>query len=155
MSRQKSIEIWVGIFVFLSMVALAVIAFQVSNFQGFKEQSSYRISALFMDIGGLKERSAVKMSGVVIGRVESISIDQESFQAKVIMNIYSQYSSLPTDTSASILTSGLLGDQYVGLEPGGEEEYLENGDQLELTQPALVLENLIGQFLTKFAESSE
>lgn len=155
MNRQKKIETWVGAFVLMSLIALTVIAFKVSNFQGLKDRSTYQISALYMNIGGLKVRAPVKISGVVVGRVSSIKIDPQTFQARVAMNIYTEFNNLPIDTSGSILTSGLLGDQYVGLEPGGDEEVLKEGDQLDLTQPALVLEELIGQFLTKFSDSSE
>jgi phospholipid/cholesterol/gamma-HCH transport system substrate-binding protein len=152
MKRQAKIEIWVGAFVLMSLLALVMIAFQVSNFSTWKERPSYHISALFENIGGLKVRAPVKMSGVVIGRVTNVSVDPVSFKAKVSMKIDKAYSELPIDSSASILTSGLLGDQYVGIEIGGSEEYLADGGEVELTQSALVLENLISQFLVKFSE---
>jgi len=152
MNQQRKIEIWVGLFVIMTLIALAVIAFKVSNYQGLKERPSYHISALFMNIGGLKVRAPVKISGVVVGRVEAISIDPKTFQAKVDMRIDSQYNDLPDDTSGSILTSGLLGDQYVGLDPGADDEVLVDGSQLEMTQPALVLENLIGKFLSSMSD---
>jgi len=152
MKQQTKIEIWVGLFVFMGLMALVFIALQVSNFSTFQEQPSYRLSAKFQDIGGLKVRAPVKMSGVVVGRVERIFLDKQSFMAQVDMKIYSQYSALPMDTSAAILTSGLLGDQYIGLTPGGEEEVLQDGDEIEITQSALVLENLIGQFMVKLSE---
>lgn len=155
MARRRLVEIWVGAFVLMAMVSLVVIAFKVSNFQGFQDRSSYQISALFDNIGGLKVRAPVKISGVVVGRVTSIEVDKRTYQARVRMTVYKEFNELPMDTSASILTSGLLGDQYIGLEPGGEEEYLQNGDEIELAQSALVLEELIGQFLTKFADSGE
>lgn len=149
MSRQKIIEIWVGSLVLMSLVSLMVVAFKVSNFQGWKDRPTYSISALYMNVGGLKARAPVKISGVVVGRVVSIAIDPQTFQARVIMDIYKEFDNLSIDTSGSILTSGLLGDQYVALQPGGDEEMLQDGDQLFLTQSALVLEELIGQFLTK------
>lgn len=155
MKRQAKIEIWVGAFVLMSLAALVMIAFQVSNFSSWKERPSYQVSALFDNIGGLKVRAPVKMSGVVIGRVTAITVDSVSFKAKVLMKIDQDYHELPLDSSASILTSGLLGDQYVGIEIGGEEEFLANGSQIEMTQSALVLEDLISQFLVKFSESGD
>lgn len=155
MKRQAKIEIWVGAFVLMSILALVMIAFQVSNFSSWKEKPSYHITALFDNIGGLKVRAPVKMSGVVIGRVTDISVDPVSFKARVSMKMESTYNELPIDSSASILTSGLLGDQYVGIEIGGDEEYLQEGSQLDLTQSALVLEDLISQFLVKFSESGD
>ena len=155
MKRQMKIEIWVGAFVLMSIAALLMIALQVSNFSTLKERPTYQVTALFNNIGGLKVRAPVKMSGVVIGRVSDISVDPVSFKAKVTMNIEQTYNELSEDSSASILTSGLLGDQYVGIEVGGAEDYLQNGSQIEITQSALVLEDLIGQFLVKFSESGE
>lgn len=152
MVRKTIVEVWVGIFVVITLIALTAIAFKVSNFQGFQEKPTYQISALFSNIGGLKVRAPVKISGVVVGRVSDISVDKATYKARVKMSIFSEYNELPLDTSASILTSGLLGDQYIGLEPGADEEYLKEGSTLDLVQPALVLEELIGQFLTKFAE---
>lgn len=152
MVRKTIVEIWVGLFVVMTLIALAVIAFKVSNFQGLQEKSTYQVSALFSNIGGLKVRAPVKISGVVVGRVSDISVDKATYKARVTMSIFSEYNQLPLDTSASILTSGLLGDQYIGLEAGGDEEYLKDGSTIDLVQPALVLEELIGQFLTKFAE---
>lgn len=152
MARKSIVDIWVGFFVLITLISLIVIAFKVSNFQGFQDKPTYRINALFSNIGGLKVRAPVKISGVVIGRVSSISVDKDSYKAKVVMTIYQDFNELPYDTSASILTSGLLGDQYIGLEPGADEEFLADGDTLDLVQPALVLEELIGQFMTKMAD---
>lgn len=153
MSRRLAVEIWVGIFVIMTLISLVFIAFKVSNFQGIQDKPTYQVSALFRNIGGLKVRAPVKISGVVVGRVDSITVDKRTYKAKVVMDIYSEYNKLSLDTSASILTSGLLGDQYIGLQPGADEEYLKDGDQLDLVQSALVLENLIGQFMTKFGDS--
>lgn len=136
----------------MSLMALSAIAFQISNFSGWKERPTYEVSALFDNIGGLKVRAPVKLSGVVIGRIVAIEIDPISFKARVKMNIDQDFNQLPMDSSASILTSGLLGDQYIGLEPGGDDELLEQGAQIEMTQSAIVLEELIGQFLVKFSE---
>lgn len=152
MKRQAKIEIWVGAFVMMSVAALLMIAFQVSNFSGFKQQQTYEVTALFDNIGGLKVRAPVKLSGVVIGRVTDISVDPISFKAKVSMQIAQAYNELSEDSSASILTSGLLGDQYIGIGVGGSEDYLAQGSQIEFTQSAIVLEDLIGQFLVKFSE---
>ena len=152
MKRQTKIEIWVGAFVLMSLAALLMIAFQVSNFSGFKQQKTYEVSALFDNIGGLKVRAPVKLSGVVIGRVTGISVDPVSFKARVKMSIDQSYNELSEDSSASILTSGLLGDQYIGIGIGGSDEFLVQGSQMEFTQSAIVLEDLIGQFLVKFSE---
>lgn len=152
MKRQLKVEIWVGAFVLMTLVSLVVIAFQVSNFNSWKAKPSYQITGLFSNIGGLKVRAPVKVSGVVVGRVTDISVDKKTYQARVTMSVFKEFSDLPIDTSGSILTSGLLGDQYIGLVPGSEETFLKEGDQLDLTQPALVLEDLIGQFLVKFSE---
>ena len=152
MKKQTRIEVWVGAFVLMSLMALAVIAFQVSNFSGWKERPTYQVSALFDNIGGLKVRAPLKLSGVVIGRVTSIEIDPVSFKARVNMRVDQALNQLPADSSASILTSGLLGHQYVGLDPGGDEEVLQQGSQIGMTQSAVVLEELIGQFLVKFSE---
>ena len=154
MKRQLKVEIWVGAFVLMTLVSLTVIALQVSNFNSWKDKSSYQVSALFDNIGGLKVRAPIKISGVVVGRVTAIEVDKNTYQARVTMDIFSEYNELPIDTSGSILTSGLLGDQYVGLVIGADEEMLASGDQLDLTQSALVLEDLIGQFLVKFSESN-
>lgn len=152
MKRQLKVEIWVGAFVLMTLLSLVVIAFQVSNFSTWKEKPSYQVSALFNNIGGLKVRAPVKISGVVVGRVVGISVDPRTYQARVSMTVFKEFDDLPIDTSGAILTSGLLGDQYIGLMPGADEEYLKDGDQLDLTQSALVLEDLIGQFLVKFSE---
>lgn len=155
MTRKQLIEIWVGVFVLMGVIALAVVAFKVSNFQGLQERGSYQVHALFNNIGGLKERAPVKLSGVVVGRVNAIEVDPGTYQAKVTMSIYDDYDKLSIDTSASILTSGLLGDQYIGLNVGADDLYLQQGDRIELVQSAIVLEDLIGQFMTKFAESGD
>lgn len=152
MDRQTKIEIGVGLLVILAVAALFMIALKVSNFTAsLQDRPTYTLKAHFDNIGGLKVRAPVKLSGVVIGRVSSISIDPESYQALVVMKIDKAYQ-LPLDTSAAILTSGLLGDQYIGLEPGGDEEYLADGDEVEITQSALVLEDLIGQFLVGMSD---
>ncbi|CAN8142782.1 intermembrane phospholipid transport system, substrate binding protein MlaD [uncultured Thiomicrorhabdus sp.] len=155
MKQKTTMEIWVGALVLMTIAALLMIALQVSNFTALKEKPSYQVTALFSNIGGLKVRAPVKLSGVVIGRVTNITIDQKTFKARVWMEIDKQYDELSYDSSAAILTSGLLGDQYVGITPGGDFEYLEDGSEIEYTQSALVLEELIGQFLVKFTEGGD
>lgn len=152
MHYSKTLVTLVGFFVFLGIGALFFLAMQVSNLSGFDDGDGYRLSARFENIGGLKVRSPVTVSGVRIGRVSAIDYDKKTYQAVVEMKINPNYDTLPADTSAGIYTSGLLGEQYIGLEPGGAEEYLRNGDQFEHTQSALVLEEIIGQFLFSKAE---
>ena len=152
MSR-RFLEIWVGVFVAVGFAALAMLAFQVGNLGAAEVSNPYQVQARFDNIGGLKVRSAVTMAGVRIGRVADISFDPKRFQAVVTMNIDGRYSEIPTDSSAAILTSGLLGEQYIGMEPGGADENLKHGDTLTTTQSALVLEKLISQFL--FSKASE
>lgn len=147
MHSSRMMEIWVGVFVALGVAALLVLALKVSNLNDFKGGDGYELTADFRNVGGLKPRAPVTMAGVRIGRVKGIDLDEQSFQARVILEIDSQYDQLPDDTSASILTSGLLGEQYIGLEPGGSDLYLGAGDEILLTQSALVLEQIIGQFL--------
>jgi len=144
--QNKLIEFWVGLFVILGVVALVMLTFKVGNFTS-GENNNYAIIANFENIGGLTEKSPVRMAGVNIGRVKRIELDNEDYSAKVTMLIESKYDNLPLDTSASILTSGLIGTNYIGLEAGGDIDFLQNDDILEITQSALVLENLIGKFL--------
>lgn len=155
MRQKKSTEITVGLFVALGIVALFFLAMKVSNLGDFNEEQGYRVTAEFENIGGLKVRSPVTLAGVRVGRVESIRLDPESYNAMVTLNMYSHFDNLPTDTAASIYTAGLLGEQYIGLEAGAEDEFLQDGDVIELTQPALVLEKVIGQFLFSKAEGDE
>ena len=145
-------EIWVGIFIAAGMAALFMLAMKVSNLSTYNNDAGYEITARFEETSGLKVRSPVTMAGVRIGRVKDIVFDTQTFEAIVTMRIESQFNTLPTDTSASIYTAGLLGEKYVGLEAGGEEKSLKNGDELKLTQDSLVLEKLIGQFVSKFLE---
>jgi phospholipid/cholesterol/gamma-HCH transport system substrate-binding protein len=150
--QKKSTEITVGMFVAAGIAALFMLAMKVSNFTDFADENGYQVIAEFENIGGLKVRSAVTMAGVRVGRVENIALDPESYNAHVTINMSSQFNNIPSDSSASILTAGLLGEQYIGLEAGAEEEFLQDGDVIELTQPALVLEQVIGQFLFSKAE---
>lgn len=139
------LDAWVGIFVVVGIAALFILAFQVSN-ATFSRGDAYRITAEFDNIGGLKVRAPVKSAGVVVGRVGEIQFDSKKFVARVILTIDKRYE-FPKDTSVSILTSGLLGEQYIGLEAGGDTVVLKDGDTIKLTQSAVVLEKLIGQFL--------
>ena len=145
MERSKS-DIWVGLFVLIGAVAILFLALQSANLLALNFQSSYRVAAKFDNIGGLKRQAAVKSAGVVVGRVESISFDDKSFQARVMLDLESRYT-FPKDSSLKILTSGLLGEQYIGIEAGAEEKVLAAGDTITTTQSAVVLENLISQFL--------
>ncbi len=152
MFQNRSIEIAVGVFVAAGLAALFVLAMKVSNLSAFSSEDGYLLEARFDNIGGLKERAPVTMAGVRVGRVERIGFDNETYEAVVQLNIEHQYNTLPKDTSASIYTSGLLGEQYVALEPGGAMEYMQANDSFKITQSALVLEEMIGQFLFKAAE---
>lgn len=152
MTNRKTVEIWVGIFVLAGVVALGILAFRVGNLSSADVTDGYRVEASFENIGSLKVRSAVTLAGVRIGRVAAIRTDPDSYQAIVTLNIDGRYKNLPTDSSASILTAGLLGEQYIGLEPGGSDEYLKEGSKIQLTQSAMVLEKLIGRVLTMFID---
>jgi len=152
--QRKSLDIWVGLFVMLGALALMFLALKVGNMSSMSFGPSYALKARFDNIGGLKPRAPVKSAGVVVGRVASIAFDDKTFQAQVTMRIQSEHQ-FPRDSSAKILTSGLLGEQYVGLEPGGEVKNFVEGERIKSTQSAIVLENLISQFLfSKTAESS-
>ncbi len=147
MQKTKLMEFRVGIFVLLGMVALAFLAYKVSNLSESINSDSYEVKAKFSNIGGLKARSPVNIAGVKIGEVQAVFYDQEQYEAVVILKIDSRYNKLPEDTSASIFTAGLLGEQYVGLDPGGSDIFLEAGGEITLTQSAIILEKVIGEFL--------
>ena len=144
--ERTTLDLWVGLFVVGGLVALLILAFKVGNLGSFDARDAYVVYGEFDNIGGLKVRAPVKSAGVVVGRVSDIQFDNKTFMARVEMRLDKRYQ-FPKDTSASILTSGLLGEQYIGLEPGGDTANLRNGDKFKLTQSAVVLENLIGQFL--------
>jgi len=144
--KRTTIDLWVGIFVALGAAALVFLSFQVATQNTFSRDSIYTVNARFDDLGGLKVQAPVKSAGVLVGRVTSIRFVNDAFVAEVTMAIDKRYT-FPTDSSAKILTSGLLGDQYVGLTPGAEMDNLADGGTVELTQGAIVLEKLIGQFL--------
>jgi phospholipid/cholesterol/gamma-HCH transport system substrate-binding protein len=152
--QRKSLDIWVGLFVLLGALAVMFLALKVGNMSSMNFGPSYTVIARFDNIGGLKPRAPVKSAGVVVGRVESIAFNDKTFQAQVTMRMQGEVQ-FPKDSSAKILTSGLLGEQYIGLEPGGDEKNFVEGDRIKSTQSAIVLENLISQFLfSKAADSS-
>lgn len=153
MQRSKN-DVWVGLFVLLGAAAILFLALKSANLLTLNFQSNYTVSGRFDNIGGLKRQAAVKSAGVVVGRVENVTFDDKTFQATVTMNIESRYQ-FPKDSSLKILTSGLLGEQYIGIEAGAEADNLANGDRIATTQSAVVLENLISQFLfSKAADST-
>ena len=154
MINRKSLELWVGLFVAAGILALAMLAFKVGNLTSADVMNSYKVSARFDNVGGLKVKAAVTMAGVRIGRVSAIAFDDKKYQALVTMDIDGRYQIIPKDSSASILTSGLLGDQYIGIEPGGDDVALKNGDNFLRTQSALVLEKLVGQVIFNKAGES-
>ncbi|HEX5056073.1 MAG TPA: outer membrane lipid asymmetry maintenance protein MlaD [Gammaproteobacteria bacterium] len=143
----RAMEIWVGAFVAAGLASLFMLAMKVSNLSGLDTDAGYKLTASFENIGGLKVRSPITASGVRVGRVSDIHYDSTTYQAQVILQIDPQYNQFPTDTSASIFTAGLLGEQYIALTPGAEEASLKDGDRITITESAIVLERLIGQFL--------
>ncbi len=147
MANQRLTEIAVGVFIAIGLAALVMLAMKVSNISALTERDGYEITAKFENIGGLKVRAPVSMAGVHIGRVIGVTFEQETFTAVVKMRIRAEYDKLPLDTSAGIYTSGVLGESYVGLEAGAEEENLIDGGEITLTQSAMILEQLVGQFL--------
>ncbi|CAG9934399.1 outer membrane lipid asymmetry maintenance protein MlaD [Candidatus Nitrotoga arctica] len=152
--ERTTLDLWVGIFVVAGLAALAVLALKVGNLSTYNMSETYELQGYFSNIGGLKSQASIKSSGVLIGRVAQISLDPKRYEAKVTMTIDKRYQ-FPKDTFANILTSGLLGEQYIGLIPGGEEEFLKAGDEIKKTQSAVVLEDLIGRFLYSKAEDSK
>lgn len=150
--NTRHVEIWVGIFIAAGAAALFMLAMKVSNLSSYTDDNGYTVTARFEDASGLKVRSPVAMAGVRIGRVTDISFDKETLEAVVSIRIEKQYDTLPKDTSASIYTAGLLGEKYVGLEAGGDDKSLKQGDRIKLTQGSMVLEKLIGQFVSRFME---
>jgi phospholipid/cholesterol/gamma-HCH transport system substrate-binding protein len=150
--NKKSIDVWVGLLVVATLFAALFLSLKAGNLSAFNLRPTYEVTAQFDNIGGLKIRAPIKSAGVVVGRVAQISFDSQTFQAVATLHLESQYG-FPKDTSAKILTSGLLGEQYIGLEAGGDVDNLKAGDKIKMTQSAVVLENLISQFLySKAAE---
>lgn len=152
--QRKSLDLWVGMFVLLGAAALFFLAMKAGNMSSLSFEQTYPVITKFDNIGGLKPRAPVKSAGVVVGRVAEIRFDDKSYQAVVTLNLESSYK-FPKDSSAKILTAGLLGEQYIGLEAGGDTSNLVAGDRIRMTQSAVVLENLISQFLySKAAEGT-
>jgi len=149
MQQTRSVEVGTGLFVLLGMSALFFMTTQTTGGEKFSASDTFEVEASFENVGSLKPRAPVAMSGVTIGRVTGVVFDPVALEAKVTLIIDSQYDQIPDDSDASILTSGLLGSQYIGLQAGGSDTYLENGSEIYFTQSAIVLENLIGKFLVK------
>ena len=153
--ERTTLDLWVGIFVVAGIAALVMLAMKVGNLGTYNMSETYQVNAYFTNIGGLKPKASIKSAGVLVGRVTGITLDTERYEAKVEMSLDRRYL-FPRDTFANILTSGLLGEQYIGLMPGGDEEMLKNGEQVRKTQSAVVLEELIGKFLySKAAEPAK
>ena len=153
--NRSTIDLWVGVFVVAGIAALIFLALRVGNLASFSTGQTYKVEAKFGNIGGLKVRAPVKSAGVVVGRIVDVRFDNESFEAVAVLTLDRRYK-FPRDTSAKILTSGLLGEQYIGLEAGADARMLKDGERLRITQSAVVLENLISQFLfNKAAEGKD
>ncbi|HET7587828.1 MAG TPA: outer membrane lipid asymmetry maintenance protein MlaD [Gammaproteobacteria bacterium] len=146
MKQTRAVEFGTGLFILFGILALFFLATQTTNFQ-YVSGNTYEVTAIFQNIGGLKVRAPVSMAGVKIGHVTSIDLDPQRLEAVVTISIDQKYSKLPEDTAASILTAGLLGEQYIGLSPGASPEFLKDGDRIVFTQSAIILEHLIGQFV--------
>jgi phospholipid/cholesterol/gamma-HCH transport system substrate-binding protein len=146
------LDFWVGLFVIAAVGALMFLALKVGSMNTVSSADTYEVSAYFENIGGLKPRAPVKSAGVVVGRVGEIGFDGANYEARVILKLDKRYQ-FPKDSSALIMTSGLLGEQYIGLQPGGDSVKLKAGDKIRITQSAVVLENLIGQFLYNKAQN--
>ena len=155
MQHTSTQDTLVGLFVASGIVGLFFLAMQVSNLSSFVEEDSYTITARFENSGGLKIKSPVSAAGVKIGKVRTISFDPKTYESIVQMDINAKYNTIPDDTTASIFTAGLLGEQYVNLDPGGSDVYLKNDGKIEITQSAIILEKAIGQFLFKSAEEKK
>jgi len=147
MQQTRAVELGTGLFVFMGIIALFFLTTRVSTFDAYSGEEGYELEARFDQVGTLKVRAPVSISGVQIGRVTAIDFDVEKLEAVVTMRIASRYDRIPADSDASILTSGILGGQYIGLQPGGSEEYFRDGDEVAFTQSAVVLEQLISKYL--------
>jgi len=155
MRHNGSVDVVTGLFVFLGIAAIFWLVLSTSNYRAYKQTAGYTITARFSDIGSLKVRAPVNVAGVTVGRVVRINFDKERYQAVVIMRIRDIYDTLPVDSSASIQTAGLLGEKYVGIEPGGDTEYLRDGAEIHFTQSAVVIENLVSKYLFNKAEEGQ
>ncbi len=155
MQQTRSVELGAGLFVLFGFAALFFLTTQTTGSDGFSGDDVFEVTARFENVGSLKNRAPVAMSGVTIGRVRSVAFDPENLDAVVVFEIDSQYGQIPDDSDASILTAGLLGSQYIGIQAGGSDFYLENGSEIEFTQSALVIENLISKYLFNSGSDSE
>jgi phospholipid/cholesterol/gamma-HCH transport system substrate-binding protein len=149
--ERTTLDLWVGLFVVAGIAALVMLAMKVGNLGTYNVSETYQVHAYFSNIGGLKPKASIKSAGVLVGRVTDITLDTERYEANVVMSLDKRYQ-FPKDTFASVLTSGLLGEQYIGLNPGGDSEMIHNGDEIKKTQSAVVLEDLIGKFIYNKAE---
>jgi phospholipid/cholesterol/gamma-HCH transport system substrate-binding protein len=153
--ERTTLDLWVGMFVVAGVAALVMLAMKVGNLSTYNVSETYQVHAYFSNVGGLKPKASIRSAGVLVGRVTSITLDTERYEANVVMNLDKRYQ-FPKDTFANILTSGLLGEQYIGLMPGGDSEMLKNGELVKQTQSAMVLEDLIGKFMySKAAEPAK
>jgi phospholipid/cholesterol/gamma-HCH transport system substrate-binding protein len=155
MNQTRLMELVVGLFICLGLAAVFLLTLQVSTQNDLRRESTYSVQARFDNVGSLRVRAPVTLAGVRIGRVTAVDVDPETFQAEVKLAIDERYNQLPTDSSAAIQTAGILGEQYVALQPGGSMDNLKNGDRISFTQSAIVLENLIGRFLTQMGNDPE
>ena len=155
MQSNRSVSVAVGLFVLLALAAIVFLALQASNARGFRMSHPYEVNADFADISGLPKNAKVTMSGVQIGKVKAIGYDQDSYKAKVVLEISGEYDRLPLDSSADILTAGLLGEKYIGIVPGGDPAMLQNGDTIQYTGSSMVLEKLIQQFVTQMSAKDD
>ncbi|MDY6956797.1 MAG: outer membrane lipid asymmetry maintenance protein MlaD [Pseudomonadota bacterium] len=155
MNQTRLMELVVGLFICLGLAAIFLLTLQVSTQNDLRRESAYFVQARFDDVGSLRVRAPVTLAGVRIGRVTAVDVNPETFQAEVKLAIDERYNQLPTDSSAAIQTAGILGEQYVALQPGGSMDNLKDGDRISFTQSAIVLENLIGRFLTQMGNDSE
>lgn len=144
--ERTTIDLWVGIFVVAGIAALVMLAMKVGNLGTYNVSESYQVHAYFSNIGGLKVKASVKSAGVLVGRVTDITLDTERYEAKVVISLDKRYQ-FPADTFATIMTSGLLGEQYIGLAPGADDSMLKDGGAIKKTQSAMILEDLIGKFI--------
>lgn len=155
MQSNRSISVAVGLFVLLALAGMVFLALQASNARGFRMSHPYQVNADFADISGLSKNAKVTMAGVQIGKVKSIGYDQETYKAKVVLEISGESDRLPLDSSADILTAGLLGEKYIGVVPGGDPAMLQNGDTIQYTGSSMVLEKLIQQFVTQMSAKGD
>jgi phospholipid/cholesterol/gamma-HCH transport system substrate-binding protein len=153
--QSRALEMLVGLFFCLGVGAIFILTFRVASLASVGPGKAYHLTATFENIGGLKRGAAVTMAGVRIGRVRDITIDRDNFEAKVTLEMANQYDNIPVDSNAKILTAGVLGEQYIGLEPGGDEKSLKEGDTIKFTQSAFVLENIIGQVLVSMTNKGK